>query len=136
RPARALERALRDAIVTGRVPAGQRLPPTRSLAVDLGIARATVAEVYAQLTAEGWLEARTGAGTWVTATAAALPSPPSATPAPRRRPPRAPPPPGPPPGRAAGPPAPGACGAASLPPACSPAASGSRRRAGPLTPRR
>lgn len=81
RPARALERALRDAIVTGRVPAGHRLPPTRSLAADLGIARATVAEVYAQLTAEGWLEARTGAGTWVTAATAALPSPSPAGPA-------------------------------------------------------
>src|SRR5262249_49640847 len=82
RPARALERALRDAIVTGRVPAGHRLPPTRSLAMDLGIARATVAEVYAQLAAEGWLEARTGAGTWVAATAAALwsPSPAGAAP--------------------------------------------------------
>ena len=86
RPARALERALRDAIVTGRVPAGHRLPPSRSLAADLGIARATVAEVYAQLTAEGWLEARTGAGTWVTATAALLPSPPSAGAAPRNAP--------------------------------------------------
>src|SRR5262245_44315716 len=68
RPARALERALRDAIVAGRVPAGHRLPPTRGLAADLGIARATVSQVYAQLTAEGWLEARVGAGTWVAET--------------------------------------------------------------------
>jgi GntR family transcriptional regulator / MocR family aminotransferase len=65
RPARALEQALREAIVAGRVPAGHRLPPTRALAADLGIARTTVSEVYAQLTAEGWLEARVGAGTWV-----------------------------------------------------------------------
>jgi GntR family transcriptional regulator/MocR family aminotransferase len=66
RPARALETALRDAIVAGRLPVGHRLPPTRSLAADLGIARATVSDVYGQLTAEGWLEARVGAGTWVT----------------------------------------------------------------------
>jgi GntR family transcriptional regulator/MocR family aminotransferase len=65
RPARALESALRDAIVAGRLAVGHRLPPTRSLAADLGIARATVSDVYAQLTAEGWLEARVGAGTWV-----------------------------------------------------------------------
>jgi GntR family transcriptional regulator / MocR family aminotransferase len=69
RPARALETALRAAIVAGRLPAGHRLPPTRGLATDLGIARATVADVYAQLVAEGWLESRTGAGTWVAATA-------------------------------------------------------------------
>ena len=65
RPARALETALRDAITAGRLTAGHRLPPTRALAADLGIARATVSDVYAQLAAEGWLEARVGAGTWV-----------------------------------------------------------------------
>jgi len=65
RPARALETALREAIVAGRLRAGHRLPPTRGLAADLGIARATVSDVYAQLTAEGWLEARVGSGTWV-----------------------------------------------------------------------
>src|SRR5258708_4043355 len=88
RPARALERALRDAIVAGRVPAGHRLPPTRGLAADLGIARTTVSEVYAQLTAEGWLEARVGAGTWVAeaaqtaapAAAGAAPPPPGGRP--------------------------------------------------------
>jgi GntR family transcriptional regulator / MocR family aminotransferase len=89
RPARALERALRDAIVAGRVPAGGRLPATRGLAADLGIARATVSEVYAQLAAEGWLQSRVGAGTWVAQTAAlpaqAVPEPaarPSAAPRP------------------------------------------------------
>jgi GntR family transcriptional regulator / MocR family aminotransferase len=73
RPTRALERALRDAIVAGRVATGARLPTTRGLAADLGIARATVSEVYAQLTAEGWLESRVGAGTWVAKTAPTLP---------------------------------------------------------------
>jgi GntR family transcriptional regulator/MocR family aminotransferase len=65
RPRRALEDALRDAVRTGRLAPGTRLPSSRSLAADLGIARNTVAEVYGQLVAEGWFEARAGAGTWV-----------------------------------------------------------------------
>jgi len=60
-----LEAALRDAMRTGRLAPGLRLPSSRDLAADLGIARNTVADAYAQLVAEGWLEARTGAGTWV-----------------------------------------------------------------------
>jgi GntR family transcriptional regulator / MocR family aminotransferase len=60
-----LEGALRDAIRAGRLRAGTRLPSSRALAVDLGIARNTVAEVYGQLVAEGWLTARTGSGTSV-----------------------------------------------------------------------
>lgn len=60
-----LEAALREAITSGRLPAGTRLPASRTLAVDLGIARNSVAEVYGRLVAEGRLEARVGAGTWV-----------------------------------------------------------------------
>src|SRR5215471_4246946 len=60
-----LEAALRDVLRTGRLPAGVRLPSSRDLAADLGIARNTVAEVYSQLVAEGWLTARTGSGTSV-----------------------------------------------------------------------
>ena len=41
------------------------LPPSRSLAGDLGLARNTVSEAYADLVAEGWLASRQGAGTWV-----------------------------------------------------------------------
>ncbi|MGZ4435683.1 MAG: MocR-like pyridoxine biosynthesis transcription factor PdxR, partial [Trebonia sp.] len=55
-----------------RPPPGPKLaPPPRppdqlnSLAADLGIARNTVAEVYSQLVAEGWLTAQTGSGTSV-----------------------------------------------------------------------
>ena len=44
---------------------GTRLPSSRALAADLGIARNTVAEVYSQLVAEGWLTAQTGSGTSV-----------------------------------------------------------------------
>jgi GntR family transcriptional regulator/MocR family aminotransferase len=60
-----LEAALRDAIRSGRLAEGDRLPSSRTLAAELGIARNTVAEVYSQLTAEGWLTARTGSGTTV-----------------------------------------------------------------------
>jgi GntR family transcriptional regulator/MocR family aminotransferase len=61
-----LEAALRDAVRDGRLGPGARLPPSRALAADLGIARNSVAEAYSQLVAEGWLTARTGSGTWVT----------------------------------------------------------------------
>lgn len=60
-----LERALRDMIRDGRLVPGTRLPATRGLARDLGIARNSVAEVYERLSGEGWLDARVGAGTWV-----------------------------------------------------------------------
>ncbi|GIF66565.1 GntR family transcriptional regulator [Asanoa ishikariensis] len=66
-----LERALRTAIRSGRLTPGSRLPATRTLAVELGIARNTVAAAYDQLVAEGYLTARTGSGT----TVAALPPP-------------------------------------------------------------
>ncbi|WP_448809792.1 MocR-like pyridoxine biosynthesis transcription factor PdxR [Agromyces bauzanensis] len=65
RKAASLEHALRAAVRDRRLVAGTRLPSTRTLAGDLGIARNSVADVYAQLTAEGWFEARVGAGTWV-----------------------------------------------------------------------
>ena len=57
--------ALRDAARSGRLPAGTTLPPSRTLAADLGLARNTVADAYAELVAEGWLGSRQGAGTWV-----------------------------------------------------------------------
>jgi GntR family transcriptional regulator/MocR family aminotransferase len=60
-----LETALRAAIRTGRLRPGTRLPSSRTLAADLGIARNTVAEVYSQLVAAGWLTAQTGSGTSV-----------------------------------------------------------------------
>jgi len=63
---RSLEDALRAAIRDGRLAPGTRLPSSRALAADLGIARNTVGDAFGQLVAEGWLTARTGAGTWVT----------------------------------------------------------------------
>ena len=68
-----LEAALRDAVRTGRLRPGTRLPSSRALAADLGIARNTAAEVYTQLVAEGWLTARTGSGTSVAARRALSP---------------------------------------------------------------
>jgi GntR family transcriptional regulator/MocR family aminotransferase len=59
--------ALRDAVRTGRLVPGTRLPSSRSLAADLGIARNTVANAYAELVAEGWLTAQQGSGTRVAA---------------------------------------------------------------------
>ncbi|BCM66159.1 putative GntR-family transcriptional regulator [Streptomyces sp. EAS-AB2608] len=61
----ALTRALREAVRSGRLTPGTRLPPYRSLAADLGVARNTVADAYAELVAEGWLTARQGSGTRV-----------------------------------------------------------------------
>ena len=61
----ALIRSLRDAVRGGRLAPGTRLPSSRSLAADLGIARNTVADAYGELVAEGWLTARQGSGTRV-----------------------------------------------------------------------
>ncbi len=58
-------RALREAIRSGRLAPGTRLPPYRSLALDIGVARNTVARAYAELVEEGWLTARQGSGTRV-----------------------------------------------------------------------
>ena len=83
----ALERALREAVQSGRLAPGTLLPPSRALASDLGIARNTVAEAYTQLVAEGWLTARQGSGTRVAGAVCrpVSPLPPLARPA--RRPP-------------------------------------------------
>ena len=66
----ALETALREAVGSGRLLPGARLPSSRALAADLGLARNTVADAYGQLVAEGWLATRQGAGTWVAERAA------------------------------------------------------------------
>ncbi len=57
---------IRDAISDGRLTGGDRLPPSRALATELGVARSTVAAVYARLVAEGFLDGRAGNGTFVT----------------------------------------------------------------------
>ncbi len=60
-----LERALRDAIGSGRLAAGSTMPSTRALASDLGLSRATVVAAYQQLQTEGYLRAQQGSGTVV-----------------------------------------------------------------------
>jgi GntR family transcriptional regulator/MocR family aminotransferase len=79
-----LARALREAIRRGRLAAGTVLPPSRVLAAELGCSRWVVTEAYAQLAAEGYLEATVGSGTRVRplAEAAAPPGPGAAAPAP------------------------------------------------------
>ncbi|MGW7530546.1 aminotransferase class I/II-fold pyridoxal phosphate-dependent enzyme, partial [Streptomyces sp. NPDC054783] len=57
--------ALREAVRTGRLAPGSRLPASRSLCADLGVSRHTVVEAYAELVAEGWLTAQQGSGTRV-----------------------------------------------------------------------
>ncbi|MFG2949224.1 GntR family transcriptional regulator [Streptomyces adustus] len=63
---RAPAAAVRDAVRGGRLAPGTRLPSSRRLASDLGLARDTVADTYGDLVAEGWLTARRGSGTLVT----------------------------------------------------------------------
>ncbi|GAA1573703.1 MULTISPECIES: PLP-dependent aminotransferase family protein [Kribbella] len=56
----------RAAVMDGRLQAGHRLPSTRDLARDLSVSRSVTQAAYDQLHAEGWIEGRTGAGTFVT----------------------------------------------------------------------
>jgi len=62
---RRLYRLLRGGIQLGRLPGGSALPASRALASALGIGRNTVLAAYDQLLAEGFLETRHGAGTFV-----------------------------------------------------------------------
>jgi GntR family transcriptional regulator/MocR family aminotransferase len=68
-----LERALRDQIHAGRLTAGAPLPPSRTLAAELGVSRSVVVHAYANLVADGYLQARQGDGTRVRADAQARP---------------------------------------------------------------
>jgi GntR family transcriptional regulator/MocR family aminotransferase len=56
-----IERSLRENIRAGRLPAGTRLPSTRSLSAELGVSRGVVTEAYGQLAAEGYLTTSQGA---------------------------------------------------------------------------
>jgi GntR family transcriptional regulator/MocR family aminotransferase len=60
-----IEMQLRAQIKDGILRSGSRLPSSRVLASDIGVARGTVSTVYVQLIAEGLLEGRRGAGTFV-----------------------------------------------------------------------
>jgi len=58
-------RLVQQAILTGQLAPGTKLPSSRTLAEDLEIARNTVLRVYDQLTAEGYVLSTTGSGTYV-----------------------------------------------------------------------
>ncbi|MET7622321.1 PLP-dependent aminotransferase family protein [Streptomyces sp. NPDC005408] len=77
-----LEGLLREAIRTGRLGVGERLPSSREMARELGLSRGLVQECYGQLQAEGYLSTQVGSATRVAAGAGISP----AAPAPRPRP--------------------------------------------------
>lgn len=56
---------IREAILDGRIVSGQRLPSSRALAEELGVARGTVVEAYEQLQLEGYVRSTRGSGTYV-----------------------------------------------------------------------
>lgn len=64
---RQIYEAIRHAILSGNLHPTTTLPATRQLAKQLGVSRMTVINAYDQLLAEGYLEAKTGAGTFVAA---------------------------------------------------------------------
>lgn len=69
---RQLYRALRSAILEGRLGPEERLPSTRAFAAELGLSRNTVLQAMEQLIAEGYATGRVGSGTYV---AGVLPRP-------------------------------------------------------------
>jgi len=62
---RQLYDGFRTAILERRLRAGQRIPSTRALALELRISRLPLLNAYEQLVAEGYLVSRTGSGTFV-----------------------------------------------------------------------
>ncbi|MCC4309901.1 PLP-dependent aminotransferase family protein [Alcanivorax marinus] len=60
-----LYEGLRRALLDGQVSVGERLPPSRVLAAELGVSRRLVVEAYERLVAEGFLGATPGRGTFV-----------------------------------------------------------------------
>lgn len=64
---RQLHDLLCEALLTGTIPPGSRLPSTRALAEDLGVSRNTVAAAFDRLVDEGLIESRVGAGSFASA---------------------------------------------------------------------
>ena len=62
-----IARQLKTAIERGELQPGARLPSSRTWSQELGISRSTVENAYAELVAQGWLERRGQAGTFVSA---------------------------------------------------------------------
>lgn len=57
--------AIREAIVTGKLPPGSRLLSSRALALKINVSRICVVQAYAQLLSEGLIVGRSGSGTYV-----------------------------------------------------------------------
>ncbi len=60
-------RGMRERILAGQLPTGQRLPSTRAFATALGVARSTVVDAYDRLKAEGYIQSQGGSATRVAA---------------------------------------------------------------------
>lgn len=65
---RQLYENLRNAILSGRIRAGERLPPTREVSADLNISRNVVSLAFEQLVLEGYVTGKVGSGTFVSST--------------------------------------------------------------------
>jgi GntR family transcriptional regulator/MocR family aminotransferase len=59
---------LRSAILAGHLRPGGRLPATRELAAQYGLSRPTIVTAFEQLRSEGYVEGKTGSGTYVSQT--------------------------------------------------------------------
>ena len=68
-PYEQLRRQLADLIGSGVLSPGDRMPPVRQLAADLGLAVGTVARTYRELEQAGYVRSRRGGGTRVASTA-------------------------------------------------------------------
>jgi GntR family transcriptional regulator len=71
-PYEQLRRQLAELIQSAALTPGDRLPPLRQLAADLGLAVGTVARAYRELESAGLVSSRRGGGTRVSATAPSL----------------------------------------------------------------
>ena len=77
-----LETSLREAIRSGRLHGGERLPSSRELARELSVSRGLVQESYGQLLSEGYLTSQAGSATRVAAGAYPAPPEPDRSPEP------------------------------------------------------
>jgi GntR family transcriptional regulator / MocR family aminotransferase len=66
---------MRSAVLSGALRAGARVPSSRAMASQLGVARASVVSAYEQLLAEGYVESRPGSGTFISGEVAGLATP-------------------------------------------------------------
>ena len=71
-PYEQLRRQLAELIQSAALTPGDRLPPLRQLAADLGLAVGTVARAYRELESAGLVSSRRGGGTRVSATVPSL----------------------------------------------------------------